>query len=704
MTNDNSKKHVSFTNALAWRLILLIVLLVPLALASIWAVKRSGHGAPAFCSIDPEGKFATFGWIGAYRSIRLSNLEPVADLRSRTIDLVAGGVISGDEGPVPWNTLNWVNSWAIAVRGKDRFEVLDWSVDPRAESKRFHFSFPKTAGFESLSMVLVNGCVLVSQVGETSSRIVMIDPRSNDIEVLDESSSGANELLLSVRGDLFSIWGSTANTNRTMLVRKFGRLIDGKLRFIGNWGSEYLGCFLADETDKPKVVTQSLDGKSFEVRDATTNQLLQSIGLPLTAVLSSKAARTDTIVGDSWVSIGAPSPTITWDLSSGSVLPVPNGQKLVARSHTSKRLVVATQDELAAQLINEQSGEVVARVPIQGRLARAAFVADGNQVWFADAGQRLILHDATTGQVLRIVDPLWFIPYLELLTAVGFFIWACAWLHSAAKVHRQAWFDCAWLSGLSIGYVILRSHLCGFPGEVTRPIYQFSEGIFACWLILSSLWLVLGRTRFSLRVLPQIGVSGLAVLFSLVCVGFENARVWELIIAVGLMSLWLVAACLPLRLMGYRFMMSRSNGNVETNSLRKGAVPIRDLFLLTTVLAGLMALGRFAPPVMPVTVQLIANLFVLVVSVTMTGLAAARVGLSRQTLIARVASLLVVAGVGMTLPLVWTAIYQGWQVISEPDIGFLWWQLRLHGSTAIATTLCLYAFRLRGWRLTRGIA
>lgn len=704
MISGNSIQPVSKLGDPKWRLTMLVALLLPFAWGAIWVARQGNHGAPVTCCIDSEGKFATFIWFGSHHRERPNPLGPVADFRFRTVDLRTGRLVASDRHPIPFTAWNWQDSWAIAVLGDNRFEVVRLNSDPQVASPPMQFSIPNTDGYQSSSMIVAGDRVLVAQQSPSSSRIIMLDPRRDDFEVVDESPDATYETLLSVRDDLFYTWGSVVSGNTTKRVIRFARIVDGKVTLFGNWGSEFIGYY--EDAGELRVVTQSLDGLSFEIRNAETNELRGTIALPKSAVLASAAGRTNAYVTDSWLSIGSPNPIQTWDVSSRQLLPIPAGNFLVARSQALRRLlVVATANQSETQLIDELSGKVVAAVSLRERILGAVFVDEDRRLWVADASQQLMLLDALTGKVLKTVTPWWFVPYLEWFTAIGFFVCACAWVHFAAKAHRYVWIDCAWLTGLCIAYIILRSRMVGFADDVVRPIYQFAEGTFASWLVLAALWLVLGRTRVSLRSLPLIGIAGLAVLFSLVTIGFENSRVWELIIAVGLMSVWLAVACLPLRWMGYRFKLAaQSDGEPSPRSeatLRSSAVPIRDLFLLTTVIAALMALGRLVPPAMQVSVQMVANLLVLVVSVTLTGLFASRVGLSCRRFSARVITLLIATVIAMALPLAWTAIYQGWPAVLSPDFGFLWWELRLHTSTAVVTAVCLYAFRLRGWRLAR---
>ena len=68
---------------------------------------------------------------------------------------------------------------------------------------------------------------------------------------------------------------------------------------------------------------------------------------------------------------------------------------------------------------------------------------------------------------------------------------------------------------------------------------------------------------------------------------------------------------------------------------------LTDLFLLTTVLAGMFALERFVPPGLQLTVRMVVDLFVLVFAITFTGLAAVRLALSCKSFAARLLTLFV---------------------------------------------------------------
>ncbi len=667
---------------------LLLVLLIPLAIGALWVARHGSHGNVYACNIGSDGKVATFVWSSNYVSTPLGSY---AKHRFRSFDLESGDQISRERVVGP--CIGVGESWAISTLGKDRFELLQWNTTSVNANEPIAFTVPTDDGFRVRQTVFVDGLVIAFQEGSASSRLVLLDPKTS--KTLDETEfSGTTDHYLSLipETNIFRIWFPTRAEIR------LGRVSSGKLEIRDDWGTESLWQ-VVDEIGEVRLVTRSSYGKSLEVQSLSNKEQRTTIELPL---LPSGWPS----VGPSWVSIGLPITSTSLDLITGAELPVPVGWSLIARHRASKRILVTSAVQTSAQLIDEESGSVIADIAIRGQVIGSRFVADGERVLIATADQQVVEVDAKTGKILKVIDPYWFIIYLEWLTAIAFFGWACVWLKLSANVHRHAWIDCALITGLSVGYILVRSRMAGFEEDVVRPIYQLSEGIFASWLIMSSLWLVLGRTRISLRVLPQIAIVGVICLITLACIGFDNPRVWELVIATILLCLWLIVACLPLRFLGYRFSLLEQKTAKElkelNSGLAKGAIPLRDLFLLTTVLAGVMAVAKIAPPGLRVTLQMVVSLFVLVFSVTLTGIAAARVGLSQREFGWRFLSLVVFAAIGMLLPVLWEAANQGWKAIQAPNIAFLYWESRLHASTAIATAICLYAFRLRGWHLTRG--
>lgn len=660
-----------------------MLLLIPLAVGALWVAKHASHGNAENCFFDEKGEWATFKWYhysitGNELRLRSFHLESGNQV---SIERRLSGIVRGDA------------SWAINATGNRKFKLYQWGEDPSTSQEAVEFSVQAQNSGAIVPQAIIDDFVLVLVPEFGKTRFVLIDPKTS--EVADQMvEDGRLSLYPSRQTDFFELFQGEKRIGKRLKVEAKKLKVEvlaNALDFVSP----------RDEFGQSYTVGASSDGKSMEVRSSEDYTLRSAIELPPHFM---NPLSVNYYSGATWVSLNSKTalPGLTLDILTGKVLPVPTSWSLWDRNRLVKRMLVVSPEQRRAKLIDEESELAIAEFEGNGKILSSKFIADGREILLATGNQRVMRIDAQTGKVLKLIAPYWYIPYLEAIPAFAYFCWACSWLRLTASSHRHAWIDAAIVTGLCIGYILLRTSVVGFPGDAIRPIYQLAEGIFASWLMLSSLWLVLGRTRLSLRILPQIGVAGLIILIALICVGFQNPSVWELVIATVLLAFWLVIVFVPLRFMGYKFLFIAPVDHLNpTENLGTGAIPIRDLFLLTTVLAGVFALGRFAPPGLQLTVLTIVNLFVLVFSVTFTGLAAARFGMSRKRFSARLFLLLTVMAFALTVPLLWSAIFQGWQAFTSPDLGFMFWELRLHTSTVLATVLCLYAFRLRGWRLTR---
>ncbi len=671
----------------------LFFLLIPIAMGALWTANYGSHGEASICLIDKECTHATF----IYEGYHLAGL----DIRSRTFELKTGKQVSQNKVQ---GVCLFDGSYVLARLEPGSFKLYQWNKLPPS-SEPIVFSIPTEGDNRPEVHGFIDGMMVASEATAESTRIMLVDPQTST--VIDEVEESGSLLVYPwQRTSFIELMRANGNGQVRRLLR-----IDGQKIVIGSAYNNLQYVSATDEAGQCYLFSSSADGKGIEVQSGASHDL------PTTLALSEQVTNPVVMVnwsGPSWVSIatvGARIPVKTLDFHTGQELPVPAGWVLCDRNAKSKTMVVtppvwAATKMSQAKLIDEQTGAVIADIA-SGRVIGTKFSPDGKQITVAYSDQRVLQIDARSGEVLHVVAPYWFIPLLEILPSFAFFGWCCLWLRFSAAIHRHAWIDCAIITGLCVGYIFLRSRMIGFPFDATRPIYQLSEGVFASWLVITSLWLILGRTRLSLRILPQIGIVGMISLIGLLCIGLQNPRVWELVIATVLLCLWLTIVFVPFRFMGYRFVFVQPleppvTGQIQpVEKLTRGAIPMRDLFLLTTVLAGMCALGRLAPPGLQLTVRMVIDLFVLVFAITFTALAAVRLALGPNDIKSGIVGLLAVAVVGMLMPFLWMTVYSGWKALVSPDMPFFYWELRLHASTALATSLCLYAFRLRGWRLTR---
>lgn len=435
----------------------------------------------------------------------------------------------------------------------ERFRLTRWDRQPLEESM-LEFSLPYASLSKGTWPRVVNGFIVRTERGPEGDSIVVLDP-ANGQELVNLSLEGmtAKSIYGAFRHNFFEVRGFVDSGDGTAIpTQKLFQIESGKIKPVAERGSDFLGWITLEHEGEVHVATLSTDGQYVEIRSVNNNSLVNSIPIPTSTLSTAPITPNQIYTQQTWITFGTQVPELHVDPLTGERLLVPDGWRLFGRNRNLQRSVVRSPDAEQVQLTHEPTGKAIRAISLNGNCIQAGFVRDGQWLTIVGDNQHLLLLDSITGKLLHEIDPLRNILYLDIVTALAFFIWSYAYLKVAAAVHRHAWLDCAIVSLPCIGYVIFRAQMTGFTDDVSRPIFQLAEGIFVSWLTMTSLWLVLGKARISLRILPEILIITAVILTTLLCVGFDNPRVWELIIAVGLACIWLNVACLPLRFMGYR--------------------------------------------------------------------------------------------------------------------------------------------------------
>lgn len=695
-----------------WLLLgVLLLCLWPLSRLALWAASSCSNGPTVECRFVNHGQVAVF-----YGDLALSNATPNQIFFS-CVDL---------------SNKNRHKTRGVSVE-RVYFEDAHVSVAMREESGVLRISswdLPTLKARPSIStpffeagrtVVTDNAFVHLPRgrfPGFISEVVELVDPV--DLASLDqwkltgftpnsiERVEGTNCLVVS---GVPQTGGVPLAANKTVAVIRVGQ---GKLDVVGQLTSSLVERTRADDSGDFFWITLSPDESFLEVRYGLDCSLRNRIDVGQSPGLSTSMP-VKYEAGISWVSITGPTRvTECLDLFTGKQLPIPRGMETIARL-PEKRIVVADSTRTTVHLIDESSRKTMAELFVQGRILATKFLDNGQRIAIATSEEKVYILAAADGRLLELIDPYRYQALLNTSIAIAFVVWCVSWIRANATVHRHAWLDCMVVSGVAIAYIYVRVRMVGHPSDVVRPIYQLSEGIFASWLLVSGVWLVLGKSRLTLRMLPSIIVPGVIVGLALITVGFGNERIWELALGAGLMSVWLVIALIPLRMFRYRFGETRGKSSSDYPLLaiteahappaaQGSAIPIRDLFLLTSVLAVIFSLGRFTPPTMRFSIDAVVELLILAIAVTLTGIAAIRLGLGQQPLTSRILVAFSALVLGMLFPLVWSASRNGSSVLASPNWHFVYWELRLHVSTALATALCAYAFRTRNWRIFRDCA
>jgi hypothetical protein len=251
------------------------------------------------------------------------------------------------------------------------------------------------------------------------------------------------------------------------------------------------------------------------------------------------------------------------------------------------------------------------------------------------------------------------------------------------------------------------------PSDVSRLPIHFSQGIVGGLANVCALWMAIGRTRFTLRILPFLGTMALVIrLLDLIFSptwyepwGGMISNVSNGLFSTAGPAIGLYFVYCSLRWFGW----SAYNVNHESSErpMARPGVPMRDYFLLTAVLAILVTVSLGLSPVLPQLFQLqiyILNLDFLFCVASFTGIVAsfaviALLALSNSHMAARasqvIALVLFLVVIGYPIGEFIFGLSRE-LMLTQPQI-----VLRVIASGALSTFVYLQAYRLRGWRLGR---
>ncbi|MEM8735668.1 MAG: hypothetical protein AAGG44_15645, partial [Planctomycetota bacterium] len=239
----------------------------------------------------------------------------------------------------------------------------------------------------------------------------------------------------------------------------------------------------------------------------------------------------------------------------------------------------------------------------------------------------------------------------------------------------------------------------------SMPIYNFCHGLFLGLANGACLWLVLGRTRFSLRYLPLLGVISLELV---ICVlTFTEVRfAGEALVSTLVPA---IVACIPMigiRLAGFRFqLITNPSGAAEDlpeNQDDRKRLSIRDLLLASFGFAVFVAclkpaLEAFQVPTIDVRILIGTGIWMLTTAVLLT---------CGQSRLHRLRQLVAVLAIAILAAILVESLYTfvTGQTFGLPRMD----QILVIGRVLAAATLTQYCihsiYAAHGWRLTRAMA
>jgi hypothetical protein len=539
---------------------------------------------------------------------------------------------------------------------------------------------------------------LDGMMGMIENRILRV--RSGQLELFDlDSVSTIDSIPLPIQS--FSFIDSIYNTNRFLLVSNADptsklrdvhlmEVTDGRFRRISNWSD--LHCLNQSIGDAHYMTSLMADGSSIEVRNASNGEIVAKYPVPQAPSLVLPMASLDVSNWQkSWLQWRR-IPTLPVDILTGQTLPIPVGSELIEQDFVNNRLITMREKTNKASgwdcvLLDKTSGEELSRFDvarenyISNSALGGAFLDDANRLVLTTRHCRILVYDLTSGALVRNIDPFFWPEWCMRCVIVAFALWCLVWLLVSVKIHPYGWLDFGVCSGL----------LIAFYANLDYTDFFVSVGVFAAWVLASVVWLLFGTTRWSLRFQPLLLLFGVTSGIMNVLPIDGNEKVVPFVLGgIFVLTVIYLAVLTPLRWFRFRLESKRS-----AEPLLKGAaknnlqsIALRDLFCLTIVFAFLFSIFRLIPSFGWDAIKMrdwIA-ICILVAWIAGASLLAMWVGFSQRSWKLRWGiALAVVIGFDVSI-----AIASGSLFPAE-----------LTYSAFLATLFGFYAYRLRGWRLTR---
>ena len=389
------------------------------------------------------------------------------------------------------------------------------------------------------------------------------------------------------------------DVSRTKNCKLVEAAVDGRLKILADWAA--IDAYAFSEEGKSYVASLLPDGLTIEVRNAADGTVVSSItlalgpnlALPLTGICSKHTG--------SWIS--SASPSVTFDIFTGRELPVPTQFELIERDVRNKRLIAISKaspmdPQRICLVLDESTGTEVARFNVDRKFDQAKVLHDSQELAMATTDLRVLTFDIRNGLLLRTIDPYVLVRWSRMGVAIVFVFWCVIWVRFFAMVHPYAWIDSTVCIAVFLAYLTY----CSYNDVSFRfPNYLCLLGMGALlgMIFMACNWIVLGRSRFSVRLSPLLLTFGLSISLVAWWVADEQTVSDEsyLIPAIVVATVALTCMFLPLRCLNIRFNQTESTsfGQSDADSERQTRVDLRDIFLLTAVIAILVSIFRVIP-------------------------------------------------------------------------------------------------------------
>lgn len=206
-------------------------------------------------------------------------------------------------------------------------------------------------------------------------------------------------------------------------------------------------------------------------------------------------------------------------------------------------------------------------------------------------GYSLRVLDVEAEEVVTEIRPLAWVSRIAITIPVLFVVWTVAWMIVSAREGGPGWIDVLIVLGIPCLVSLVRFLTCGDPYDLRRIPAKHALGCVMAAELLAVTWLVFGKTRFSLRVIPPLAL--VALFMGVLSVMFQESPwiVWHATTRVVVPALGLLVVLAVIRAFSWRLEPPRYDSSARTvdQSLGRTRYPLRDLILITVVAAMLFA-------------------------------------------------------------------------------------------------------------------
>ncbi len=372
-------------------------------------------------------------------------------------------------------------------------------------------------------------------------------------------------------------------------------LTDDGLHKIGSWpASQFAGMFRFNDQE---VILLQMPNGSKEIRTLLTDELVP-IDIDPSIDLSLSRWGLNDKTNSLWVVSGSQN----MNFEFGTWRRIPNAGLdtfwLQERSHG--RSIFASQDTQSIVCVDDTTGERIWErnglfPEYKWGLTLKALGEDRILIYSLTEFGALIL-DRETGVTIAKHQPLWAMRYIMMGWIAFVALWWIGGFPRSVGEGGWACLDCTCFLAISLVAMTGRILVSGEPTSETRIELRIAQGLCAAGVALTVLWIVFGKTRWTLKILAPIAWIAFVCAVVMTVFGLRSWAVGATVVTLSIVYFWMLFAAWLMRLRGLRLEEPRKSAlPLQQGVANQSRFPLRDIFFLTAVVAVLCSVVRLAP-------------------------------------------------------------------------------------------------------------